>query len=212
MRLMQSSNIPLSLRRACRDVMATTQPLHGKVVLGLISCLPQEGVSTIAVGLTRIFSEKVSALLVDASTGFPVADLINIEHRPLKLSDLSRQHTAAIQDWVVPCPELNLQVLTLDTSEMSTPLRDDRWLPLKDLLVQRYDLIVVDLGCLQQQLSPFWNGELDHVYVVVDMARSTVGTLQRGRKELDIMRLPVAGTLLNKRSHPVPAFLQGGRS
>ncbi|WP_166802304.1 CpsD/CapB family tyrosine-protein kinase [Microvirga pakistanensis] len=208
---MSRSTIPLSLRRACRDILATVQPGPDGVVLGLMSTLPHEGVSTISIGLARILGEALRVLLIDASAGLPVAELIKVEPRPLKVAELLHPHYVNVRDWITSAPERNFDLLMLHPDQLSAPSWENHWAALKDLLVQRYDLILIDLGSLQKQLSPSWSGGIDHMYVVVDMSLTTVDALVRSRKELDVLRLPVSGVILNRRTFSTPAFLAGDR-
>lgn len=209
--MLRTPTIPQSLRRTCRDVLATAAAGKPGDVVGLISASPGEGVSTIAVGLTRILSESSRVLLIDASAGRPVSRLIDAAHRPLGAEELSHLHLIDLDDWIIPCPGLNLELLTLEKDQLSAASWDRRWAALKLLLMQRYQLFVIDLGSLHTQLSPFWSACLDHAYVIVDVSRTTVDALQDARKEFDVLRLPLAGAILNRRSFAVPAFLGGDR-
>lgn len=209
--MLRTPTIPQSLRRTCRDVLATAAASKPGEVMGLISTAPKEGVSTIAVGLARILSETSRVLLVDASAGRPISRLINAESRPLGAGELSHLHLIDLDNWIVSSPGSNLDLLTLEPSQFLSPTWDRRWTALKLLLVQRYQLFIIDLGSLKTQLSPYWSSCLDHVYVVVDMSQTTVDALQDARRELDLLRLPLAGAVLNKRPFAVPAFLGGER-
>lgn len=209
--MLRTPTIPQSLRRTCRDVLATAAAGKPGEVMGLISTAPKEGVSTIAVGLTRILSESSRVLLIDASAGRPLSQLVNAENRPLGANELAHLHLIDLDNWIVSCPGLNLDLLTLESEQFLAPSWDRRWTALKLLLAQRYQLFVIDLGSLKTQLSPFWSACLDHVYIVVDMSQTTLDALQDARKELDLLRLPLAGAILNKRPFAVPAFLGGER-
>lgn len=208
---MSRSTIPLSLRRACRDILATVQRGTDGVVLGLMSTLPREGVSTISIGLSRILGETLQVLLIDASDGQPIGDLIGVEAKTLRIADLLSTHYVNVEDWISSDPGRNFDVLTLHPDQLSAPSWDKYWAALKSLLVHKYDLILVDLGSLQKQLSPSWSGGIDHMYMVVDMSLTTVDALVRSRKELDVLRLPVSGVILNRRTFSTPAFLAGDR-
>lgn len=209
--MLRTPTIPQSLRRTCRDVLATAAASKPGEVMGLISTAPGEGVSTISIGLARILSETSRVLLVDASAGRPVSRLINAENRPLGADELAHLHLIDLDNWIVSSPGSNLDLLTLEPSQFLAPTWDRRWTALKLLLVQRYQLFIIDLGSLKTQLSPYWSACLDHVYVVVDMSQTTVDALQDARRELDLLRLPLAGAVLNKRPFAVPAFLGGER-
>jgi Mrp family chromosome partitioning ATPase len=203
--------IPLSLRRACRDILATVQPGPDCVILGLMSSVPREGVSTISLGLARILGEKLRVLLIDASAGLPIAELMDIEARPLKISELRQPYYVNVRDWIASDPESNFDLLMLHPDQLSAPSWEKHWAVLKDLLEQSYDLILIDLGSLQKQMSPSWSGGIDHMYMVVDMSLTTVDALVRSRKELDVLRLPVSGVILNRRTFSTPAFFAGSR-
>ncbi|SCY57194.1 tyrosine-protein kinase family protein [Microvirga guangxiensis] len=208
---MRYSSIPLSLRRACRDILATVQPGPSGVVLGIMSTLPREGVSTITIGLSKVLGDTQQVLLVDASAGLPIAELINAEPRPLVISELLHPHYVNVRDWITSDPERNFDLLTLHPDQLSAPSWEGNWAALKELLTQKYDLILVDLGSLQKQLSPSWSGGVDYMYMVVDMSLTTVDALVRSRKELDVLRLPISGVILNRRTFSTPAFLAGDR-
>jgi Mrp family chromosome partitioning ATPase len=207
----RSPAIPQSLRRACRDVLATAAHAGGSGVIGLISSSPAEGVSTIAIGLARILAESNRVVLVDASGGRPVSQMIETEDLPLGYHDLSRLNVVDLDDWIVPCSGLNFDLLTLEIDQVSAATWDRNWAALKHLLVQRYRIILVDLGSLRTQLSPFWSACLDHTFLVVDMSQTSVDALHRARKELDFLRLPVTGAILNRRTFSVPTFMGGDR-
>ncbi|MBF9197541.1 tyrosine-protein kinase family protein [Microvirga terrestris] len=210
--MLQSGTIPQSLRRICRDIQAAN--INGKsgVVVGLISTLPHEGVSTIAIGLARILAEASRVLLIDASAGRPISDLIGVERHILSADDLAQLQLASFREWLVPCSSPNLDLLSIDADQIAASIWDKRWSELKLAIMQRYQVVLIDLGSLQTQLSPFWSTCLDQTYVVVDMSSTPAETLQGARKELDILQMPVAGAILNRRSFAVPAFLSKGRS
>ncbi|MBB3021693.1 Mrp family chromosome partitioning ATPase [Microvirga lupini] len=210
--MLQSITIPQSLRRICRDILAANVSGKSGVVVGLISTLPHEGVSTISIGLARILAESSRVLLIDASAGRPISDLLGVESHILKAEDLAQLQLANLRDWLVPCPEPNLDLLSIDADQAAATIWDKRWSELKLTMLQHYQVIIVDLGSLQTQLSPFWSACIDQTYVVVDMSSTRVETLQEARKELDILQMPVAGAILNRRPYAVPAFLSNGRS
>jgi Mrp family chromosome partitioning ATPase len=204
--------IPQSLRRACRDVLSTASHANGSGVIGLISSSPAEGVSTIAVGLARILAETSNVLLVDASGGHPVSQLMEIDDMPLGAEELAHPHLLNLNDWIIPCAGLHFDLLTLEVGQLSAVTWERRWAALKPMLMKRYQIVVIDLGSLQTQFSPFWSACLDHTYLVVDMSRTNVDALYRARRELDFLRMPVTGAILNRRTFSVPAFLGGERS
>lgn len=209
--MLRSPSIPHSLRRICRDILAANGNGKTGEVVGLISTQPHEGVSTIAVGLARILAESSRVLVIDASAGRPVSELLGIEGRVLRADDLAQLQLTSLRDWIVPCPGLNIDLISIDADQIASSLWDRRWPELKLMIMQKYQVVLVDLGSLQTQLSPFWSACLDQTYVVVDMSSTGVEMLQDARRELDFLQLPVAGAILNKRSYAVPAFLGGGR-
>jgi Mrp family chromosome partitioning ATPase len=205
----QSSQMPLSFRRTCRDLLASLGTSGPTTVIGFISAVRKEGVSTVCVCMAQILAATDRVLLVDAGLGGrPATALLNIETPsstkngpPLGQDDII----------IVQSTKSGIDVLTLDPSEMGTHFAKIL-AEVQSQATPRYRFVIVDLGSLQSLISPAWAEILHRTYVVVDTSRTSGELLANARRELDTLKFPVAGAVMNREQPSVASYFERNRT
>ena len=203
--------IPQSLRRACRDVLSIASHANGSGVIGLISSSPCRACRrSPSVWLASSLRRRTCCWLTRAeasrcrrlwksttcfgcrgprSTAPPQPRRLDCPMPALPFRSLDAGYRAALGNYVGEA----IGRAQADACEALSARRDR-------------------FGIVETQFSPGWSACLDHTYLVVDMSRTRVKSLYRARRELDYLRMPIAGAILNRRTFSVPAFMGGERS
>jgi Mrp family chromosome partitioning ATPase len=201
------SQLAPSFGRTCRALLTSADVPGSDKILGFISALPNEGVSTVSVGIAEVLAMGNKVLLVDAGTGREtISSLLNLEPRPVLPSNL----TSSPRTWIVQSKNTRIDLLTLEPTYDSAALCERALSELQSSAATRYRFVLVDLGSLQTLLCPAWVDIVHRVYIVVDSGRASSESLEHARKELDLLRLPVAGAIMNRRPPSARSyFLEG---
>ena len=208
--------VPLSLRRTCRDVLALSGWERERLVIGLLSSLPGEGVTTVALGMATVLAETHDVLLVDASYSRRSAARAARLRSPVLTADeleaIDAETGAAILDErIAASPAGGFHVLSLEPSQHMATALGRAWPRLLDALGTRYGIVLVDLGSLRTQLSPAWSSLLDRTFVVVDSVRTTTEDLTEAKQTLSILRYPLSGAIMNRSAAERRGWLGGAR-
>ena len=201
--------IPLSLRRTCRDALAISGWEGTGLVMGFTSALPREGVTTVVLCMAAVYAEADRVLVIDASSGgSSAASAVGCERKALTASDLMAVDPRSIDALVTTAGNAGFDLLTIESSlGLVTTIRTG-WQLLRAAFMTKYRIILVDLGSLPTQFSPSWSAILDRTFLVVDPSRTKYYTLSRAKQEMEILKLPISGAILNKTT--ARSDLRGG--
>lgn len=196
-----SQAVPLSLRRTCRDVLALSGWESEGLVIGLTSSLPREGVTTVTLCMAAVFAETNRVLVIDASfSRRSAARTARLERKVVTAADLGDIDSDSLNGWVTHCEAAGFDLLSLEPSPHIAAALGFAWPRLRGTLLQRYRIVLIDLGSLRTQLSPAWATLINRNFVVVDAVRTTTEDLCEARQSLEILKLPVTGAILNRRA------------
>jgi Mrp family chromosome partitioning ATPase len=160
-------------------------------------------VSTICVGVARALASHGRVLLVDASAeGLAISAWLNVERRPLGANEMA----PVASEWIARS-QAGIDVLNLDLTEEAASICESALADAQSKGTTRYRFVVVDLGSLQTLRAPGWAACLHRVYLVVDGSRASAEILGRARKELDLLKFPIAGAIMNRRVPSMGSFL-----
>ncbi len=200
--MVPSRHIPPSFSRTCRVLLGGLRAANSISVLGFVSALPKEGVSTICVGIARGLAPHGRVLLVDASLdGRAVSAWLDVERRPLGESE----PPSPARDWIMRS-QAGIDVLIVEPAVNSAAIFERVLAELQSKGAKRYRFVIVDLGSLQTLHSLGWATNLHRVYVVVDSSKTSAEMLGQARKELDFLKFPIAGAIMNRRVPSMSSF------
>ena len=201
-------------------------------VIALTANFPREGVTTVTTGLARSFSaaDTGKVLLLDASgkrsskprqldvtamddfsdlSGYIVKNkklkfdkikLANISHNSFGLGD---------EAYDIDFPDLNLDddedAMPDQSSEQDLGNQKTRKLLLR--LRKDYDLIIVDSGTLNNPAGTFWLVNSDVNILVIDCSSTTRESLEYQQHQSENSGISIDGSILNKRTFPIPSYL-----
>ena len=201
-------------------------------VIALTANFPREGVTTVTTGLARSFSatDTGKVLLLDASgkrsrkprpldvtamddfsdlSGYIVKNkklkfdkikLANISHNSFGLGD---------EAYDIDFPDLNLDddedAMPDQSSEQDLGHQKTRKLLLR--LRKDYDLILVDAGTLNNPAGTFWLVNSDVNILVIDCSSTTRESLEYQQHQSENSGISIDGSILNKRTFPIPSYL-----
>lgn len=174
--------------RAFYRQLGSFKSQDGKPVrtLGLTSCYPDEGKSTVGAYLASVAGECRRVLFIDAN-GSRLA--INKAMQDVALSGITLANGGPLSSQTNGQP-------TLDET------RD-----LLRVLSGRFDLIVVDLPPLDSASVLDWAPLLDGVVLVVESERVRWQVAARGIELLEQAGSQVLGTVINKQREYIPQWL-----
>lgn len=202
-------------------------------VIAFTSRLPREGVSTVTRSLARSFSKTYTGriLLLYAGRKHPRrASVLDVT----VLDDLSVLSDFIIRDKKLGCDTIRLANTAQDSISMhDASLEDDLAVPdirfdedgtilnhsfdsgsrneqtrrIYRLLKQKYNLILVDAGSLNNSNGTFWIVNSDVNILVIDCQRTTRDSLEYQQREFENSGFSIHGSILNKRVFPIPNFL-----
>jgi Mrp family chromosome partitioning ATPase len=170
-------------------------------VIAFTSRLPGEGVSTVVAGLARSFStaEIGKILVLDVSNSrFGVSRLLNITNLA-GFSDLP--------GYVTRDEKLDIDVITLANDTLSSNGAEQHTVSLRERLLEKYNIILVDAGPLSSASGAYWLANSDYNVLVIDSTKTTRESLEYQQKEFENSNITIDGSILNKREFPIPGFL-----
>jgi Mrp family chromosome partitioning ATPase len=192
----------LAFSRIGNALLAGLNSRSATNVLGFVSVLPKDGVSTICVGIARELTSHGRVLLVDASRDrSAISAWLNVEQKPPGAHDIP----LSLSDWIAHS-ETGIDVALVDPVGDSAAVLETALAEKRSKVATRYRFVVVDLGSLQTLRTVGWATHLHRVYVVVDGSRTSSETLGRARKELDLLKFPVAGAIMNRRAPSMGSY------
>ncbi|MEZ5490847.1 MAG: hypothetical protein R3F50_11065 [Gammaproteobacteria bacterium] len=180
------------------------------VVVGFISRLPGEGVSTTVTGLARSLGalSPGSILIIDANpTGTRIAKLLESGAKnPLTSASFDRMDFSILNHLeTIENGDLALITIDYETSE-NYCLSAEFGQYLVDLR-EHYDTILVDIGSWDQLAPVYWADFMDHLVLIIDSERTTRESLEDFKHKLDRSGHELSGFILNKQERPVPEFI-----
>ena len=196
------------------------RPEEGKpFIIGVTSCRPGEGVTTIAVRLASSMSERTGGrvLVVDAKLD-NIAKSKVLAHsepappaaaspNPSQEADPSRslqRRTELIRT------DNNVDVLMARSSaeRRRYQLDPEKFKFLIQNLRQQYGLVIVDCPALSENsFTMRVAGQMDGVVMVVEAGKVRGPALKRATEEMNQMGARILGVVLNKRRYPIPEFI-----
>jgi Mrp family chromosome partitioning ATPase len=173
---------------------------------------PDEGASTLATALAY------RAAQIDPTRTFCLADfdlfnsglsfLTDLEAEPGVSNVLLGQ--VALEEVLATTPLPNLCVLPAGYPTIGRHVTQvvDRCQELCELLVARFNYVMLDTPCLRQHPNfAFWASGLAQAVLVVRAGQARQPTVAKAIQTLQLMRLEVAGVVLNAREYHVPKWL-----
>ncbi|MDM7917234.1 MAG: CpsD/CapB family tyrosine-protein kinase [Candidatus Eisenbacteria bacterium] len=189
-------------------------PRTGKRVITVVSSVPGEGASTVALHLARAFARGPAAkvLLIDADlvrSNRTLSDAIaHPRSGPGLIEVLSRQ--IDLSRAILSTEDPNLHFLPAGGSParpMEVIISESMGQFLQDM-GQVYQTVVLDgPPVLQNPEGPALGASSEGVVLVVQANRTRREVVQRALTMLESARCKVLGTVLNRRSYPIPDFL-----
>jgi Mrp family chromosome partitioning ATPase len=165
-----------------------------------------EGVSTVVAGLARSFghADPGGVLVLDGSGGKRgVSRLLGVKAMPATLPDRETD-LQELEHWITPARRHGVDILALaDVGPL-------RWSSPKfcQMVLARlrpsYRTILVDAGALAASWAACWLGCSNYRVLVIDSSIATREVLEHHRNELERGGIVVDGSILNKRSYPIP--------
>jgi capsular exopolysaccharide synthesis family protein len=172
-------------------------------VIGITSCKPGEGVSTVAIGLAVCAAQLggAPALLVDANLARPtVARAFEVGVEPGLFEVLMGTMDAGNCIQPSKCEGLSLLTAGCWTSGVEPAYRPAALAALVSELRGRYGTIVFDLPAAEEcSPSSVIGSALDGVVLVVEAERLRDETARRATSRLQQANVVVLGVVLNKR-------------
>lgn len=190
--------------RALYGQLASSHTSEGELVrtLGVTSCHPREGKSTIAAELARVAAECQRTLLVRADDAR--FDLGNAKEE-IVCRDLT--HADPVGKEALPESGAESSVTSLRATNTHSPPNATSIQDFFQLAMGSFDLVIVDLpsvsgpGCLQ------WAAALDGLVLVIESERVRWQAAARSITLLEQSGGHVLGSIINKRRDYIPEFL-----
>jgi Mrp family chromosome partitioning ATPase len=175
-------------------------------VIAFTSLSRGEGVSTVVAGLARSFghADPGGVLVLDGSGGKRgVSRLLGVKAMPATVPDVEAD-LLELQHRITPARRHGVDILALaDVGPL-------RWSSAKfcQMVLARlrpsYRTILVDAGALAASWAACWLGCSNYRVLVIDSSIATREVLEHHRNELERGGIVVDGSILNKRSYPIP--------
>ena len=197
-----------SLVQRLQSLLPTEGP-RGQVV-GVTSCVRQEGVSVVAANLALCAAESCpgKVLLIDANPRNPsVASRFGVKRITGLMDCLSGK--AAFHECFANSAQPNLSILPAGSeSSRSSRQRQERTATSFETLRQGFGLIVLDLPpANEMDEMMLMSRQVDGVLLVVEAERIRRQVAQRVQRRLEQANVRLLGVVLNKRPNHVPEWL-----
>lgn len=179
---------------------------EGCTVIAFTSHSRREGVSTVVAGLARTIgaTDPGRVLVLDvtpglqANSGELVADLLEVQATPDWIQDIS--------DFVTHNIFQGTDILSLKYIDLNRPT-PQMMKALLDRLRINYHVILMDVGSLFHSDILPWLSASDYRILIIDASTATREVLEHQQRELEHMGITINGSILNKRTYPIPSFL-----
>ena len=185
----------------------------GCTVIAFTSRSPREGVSTVVAGLARTIGaiDPGRVLVLDVTPGLHenrgelVTDLLEIQATPVWFQDMESDNTD-LSNFVTRNIFRGTDILSLKYIDRNRPT-PQMMKKLLDRLRINYHVILMDVGSLTHGDSLPWLISSDYRILVIDASTATREVLEHQQRELEHMGIIISGSILNKRTYPIPSFL-----
>jgi MinD-like ATPase involved in chromosome partitioning or flagellar assembly len=174
---------------------------------------PREGVSTVVAGLAHAIGaiDPGRVLVLDVTPGLqesggePVADMLETQTAPVWIQDIESD-TADLSRFVTRNIFRGTDILSLKYTDRNRPT-PQMMKTLLDRLRANYHIILMDVGSLSHGDRLPWLFCSDYRILVIDASTATREVLVHQQRELEHMGISISGSILNKRTYPIPSFL-----
>lgn len=181
----------------------------GCAVVAFTSRLPREGVSTVVAGLARAFggADPGGVLVLDVARGRRrVANLLKVSAKSSAM-DAFAPADLDLSSVVTRDQSLGVDFLPLTDGHRVGPAQAERVPEILDRLRAAYRVILVDAGPLTNTGGAYWLATSNYRVLVIDLTNTTREILEHQRKQLEHGGIRLDGSILNKRTHPIPRGL-----
>jgi Mrp family chromosome partitioning ATPase len=173
---------------------------------------PQEGATTLAAALAHRAAQVDPACtfcLIDFDLfGAGLSFLTELESEPGISNVLLGQ--AALEESFASTTLPNLTIIPAGHPTVGRHVAQltDRCQELCEILAERFNYVLLDMPCLRKHPNfAFWASGLAQAVLVVRAGKSRRPVVARALGALELMRLDVAGVVLNAREYFVPKWL-----
>jgi Mrp family chromosome partitioning ATPase len=198
--------------RALADRLRHMQLAQGVQAIGVTSCTPRAGVSTVCANLAITAASMLDrpVLLVDANFVRPsLRRMFRLPPGP-GLADVLLQ-AVTLSESICPLNEVNLSLLCAGTAVACTRgnYNPARVAKAFEATKRDFGLILVDLP-VASATSTLWNfcGALDGMLLVLEAERSNAAIAQQVKRRLADAGARSLGVVLNKQRQHFPAWLR----
>jgi len=179
------------------------------VAVSLFEHSGKEGVSTVVTGIGRSFCTTYAGkvLLLDAAKGSNnLAAQLSLPEKVVKIEDI-KNGCSNFDEYIIRHEQLGIDLLTLDDSCISFSDNKNKSRTFLEHASKCYDLILIDAGALSDNRSTHWLNVSDYRVLVVDATTATHEALEHQKNEISQRGIKIDGSVLNKRSYPIPRSL-----
>lgn len=178
-------------------------------VVAFTSLYPGEGVTTMVAGLARSFgaADPGTVLVLDAGGGRRrVADLLKTQNHQVDF-DKFEPGSFDLPKAIVHDEKTGVHILTLSDAGPSRPGSATMARLVVEGLRPNYRVVLLDAGALSVGWAPQWLAASTHRVLVIDASRATREVLEYQKKQFENADIGLDGSILNKRSYPIPKSL-----
>lgn len=185
----------------------------GCTVMAFTSRSPREGVSTVVAGLAHTIGaiDPGRVLVLDVTPGHQengrdlVTDMMEVEVTPVWIQDLE-SNKGDLSNFITRNIFRGTDILSLKYIDRNRPT-PQMMKTLLDRLRSNYHVILMDVGSLIHSDRLPWLFFSDYRILVIDASTATREVLKHQQRELEHMGITINGSILNKRTYPIPSFL-----
>jgi MinD-like ATPase involved in chromosome partitioning or flagellar assembly len=186
---------------------------EGCTIMAFTSRSPREGVSTVVAGLARTIGaiDPGRVLALDVTPGLQenggelVTDMLEIQTTPVWIQDIESDNTD-LSNFVTRNIFRGTDILSIKYIDRNRPT-PQMIKALLDRLRTNYHIILMDVGSLSHGDRLPWLFSSDYRILVIDASTATREVLEHQQRELEHMGITINGSILNKRTYPIPGFL-----
>lgn len=168
-----------------------------------------EGVSTVVAGMAHSFgvADPGSVLVLDATPGrLRIGNLLKTRTRQTSLYHFETGEVD-LSATVANDRKNGIDILTLGDTGAARPGIAAKARSVVERLSPYYRVILIDAGTLSKGWASHWLACSNYRVLVVDASTATREALEYDRKRFEHGGLKLDGSILNKRSYPIPKSL-----
>lgn len=173
----------------------------GKVLLLDVSPRRRRGVRQLDVSAVDDFSDLSEYVVQDKKFKFDSIKLANIPHNNYGVSD-----TSPDSEYVIPDIRFDDDGTILDRAS-DPDLGNEQMRELFRVLKKKYNVILIDVGTLNNSNGTFWLLNSDVKILVIDCSKVSMEALEHQRREFENSGITIDGSILNKRKFAIPNSL-----